>query len=115
MTINMNEVIKGVTLTKVCSIKADGESTESKQVTLKVTYDGLTIGDVFTKALASDVIKWQNNNRKNFNNIDKMVEIHAKSPGATQVDPETAMKAKLAGMPKEERKAYLEGLLAETK
>lgn len=115
MTINMNETIKGVTLTKVCSIKADNGSKDSKQVTLKVTYDGLTIGDVFTKALSSDVIKWQNNNRKNFNTIGKMVEIHAKSPGATQVDPETAMRAKLASMPKDERKAYLEGLLAEAK
>ena len=119
MTINMNETIKGVTLTKVCSMKPDKDSTESKQVTVQVTYDGLPLSAVFAKALRGDVIQFQNGSggRKNYDNLKdgQVIKLNAKSPGATQVDPETAMKAKLAGMPKDERKAYLEGLLAEAK
>ena len=42
----------------------------------------------------------------------QVVEIDFKAPGRTTVDPETAMKAKLAAMPKEEREAYISDLLA---
>jgi hypothetical protein len=117
MTItDMNTVISGVTLIKVCSVKADEDSTESKQVTVNVRYDGLTLKDVFTKALSSDIIKWQAGARKRFDTLPKVETITAKSPGAApQVNPEEAIKAKLAGMKtKAERKAYIDTLLAET-
>ena len=112
---NMNESITGVTLTKVCNIKPFKGATDSKQVTLAVKYDGLTIGDVFTKALRSDVISWQNGpGRKGYDNlIDKStVTVSAKAPGAVTVDPETAMVALLTTMSPEEQINYLRQLAA---
>ena len=112
---NMNESITGVTLTKVCNIKPFKGATDSKQVTLAVKYDGLTIGDVFTKALRSDVISWQNGpGRKGYDNlIDKStVTVSAKAPGAVTVDPETAMVALLTTMSPEEQANYLRQLAA---
>ena len=110
---NMNESITGITLTKVCNIKPFKGATESKQVTLAIKYDGLTIGDVFAKALRSDVISWQNGpGRKGYDDlIDKStVNVNAKAPGAATVDPETAMVAKLIAMTPEEQKTYLQEL-----
>ena len=110
---NMNESITGITLTKVCNIKPFKGATESKQVTLAIKYDGLTIGDVFAKALRSDVISWQNGpGRKGYDDlIDKStVNVNAKAPGAVTVDPETAMVAKLVSMTPEEQKTYLQEL-----
>jgi len=112
---DMNEIIKGVVLTKECSIKADNDSDESKRLTVKMNYDGLTMQDIFTKALSSDVIKWQAGARKRFDSFtDKQtVEVSAKSPGGSpQIDPETAMVAKLKGMSPDEQKAYIENMLA---
>ena len=110
---NMNQSITGITLTKVCSIKPFKGADEGKQVTLAVKYDGLTLGDVFAKALRSDVISWQNGpGRKGYDNlIDKStVNISAKAPGAVTVDPETAMVAKLIAMSPEEQTNYLRQL-----
>ena len=112
---NMNQSITGITLTKVCNIKPFKGATDSKQVTLAVKYDGLTIGDVFAKALRSDVISWQNGpGRKGYDTlVDKStVNISAKAPGATTVDPETAMVAKLMSMSAEEQVTYLKELAA---
>ena len=111
---NMNQSITNVTLTKVCNIKPFKGATDSKQVTLTVKYDGLTLGDVFTKALRSDVISWQNGpGRKGYDTlVDKStVTVSAKAPGAVTVDPETAMVAKLASMTPEEQKAELDKLI----
>ena len=112
---NMNQSITGITLTKVCNIKPFKGATVSKQVTLAVKYDGLTIGDVFTKALRSDVISWQNGpGRKGYDTlIDKStINISAKAPGATTVDPETAMVAKLMSMTPDEQTSYIKELAA---
>ena len=112
---NMNESIKSVTLTKVCNIKPFKGAEDSKQVTLAVKYDGLTLGDVFAKALRSDVISWQNGpGRKGYDGlIDKStVNISAKAPGAVTVDPETAMVAKLISMSPEEQTNYLQKLMS---
>jgi hypothetical protein len=114
MTItDMNTVISGVTLIKVCSVKADEDSTESKQVTVNVRYDGLTLKDVFTKALSSDIIKWQAGARKRFDTLPKVETITAKSPGAApQVNPEEAIKAKLTTFKtKKDRLEYLNSLM----
>ena len=108
---NMNESIINVTLTKVCNIKPFKGATDSKQVTLAIKYDGLTIGDVFTKALRSDVISWQNGpGRKGYDTlIDKStVNVSAKAPGAVTIDPETAMVARLMTMTPEEQIAELQ-------
>jgi len=99
-------------LSKVCSVKADEDSTESKQVTVNVKYDGLTLKDVFTKALSSDIIKWQTSARKRFDILGKAENVTAKSPGAApQVDPELAIIARAQSMTKDERKAYLADLI----
>src|SRR3990172_8684202 len=105
---NMNEVITNVTLTKVVSVSPDNESKKEgtkKTVTLKMKYDGLTLADVFQKALKDDVISWANGaaGRKNFDKlVDKStIEVSAKSPGSgPQMDPIDAMiaSAKAANM-----------------
>lgn len=112
---NMNETITDVTLTKTCNIKADKDSAESKQVTLKVKFDGTTLQSVFDKALAGAVIQWQNGpGRKNFDKWadGQVIEIQFSAPGRTQVDPETAMVAKLQTMTPEEQVQYLKELAA---
>lgn len=92
MNIDMSMVIEGVTLTKVCSVKPDEDSSESKQVTVNMKYDGLTLRDVFTKALSSDVIKFQASARKRFNTLGKVENVTAKSPGSMpQIDAKTQM------------------------
>ena len=114
IAMNMNEIITSTTLTKVCNIKPFKGAMDSKQVTLAVKYDGLTLGDVFTKALRSDVISWQNGpGRKGYDGlIDKStITVSAKAPGAVTVDPETAMVAKLVSMSPEEQTNYLKELV----
>ena len=112
---NMNETITGITLTKACSIKADKDSAESKQVTLKVKFDGTTLQSVFDKALAGAVIQWQNGpGRKNFDKWadGQVIEIQFSAPGRNTVDPEMAMVAKLQTMTPEEQVKYLKELAA---
>jgi hypothetical protein len=113
---NMNEVIAGVTLTKVCSIKADKDSTESKNITLKVKYDGVKLQSVFDKSLSGAVIAWQNGvGRKGYDTFkpNQIVEIQFSAPASrTAVDPETAMVAKLQSMTPEEQLTYLKELTA---
>lgn len=110
---DMNKSITNVTLTKACNIKPFKGATDSKQITLAVKYDGLTLGDVFAKALRSDVISWQNGpGRKGYDAlIDKStVNVSASKPGAVTVDPETAMVAKLIAMSPGEQTIYLQEL-----
>ena len=114
--IDMNEIIANVTLTKVCSIKPDKDSEESKQITLKVKFDGTPFKAVFDKAVSGAVIQWQNGvGRKNFDNFKKgqVIEIQFNAPASrTAVDPETAMVALLAGLTPEEQKAKINEMLA---
>ena len=86
---NMNEQIVNVTLTKVCSIKADGDSDESKTITLRVTFNGVKLQDVFDKAMSSTVIAYQTGARKHFDVlVDKStVTSPFKAPGRTTIDP----------------------------
>jgi len=114
--INMNEVIANVTLTKVCSIKPDKESDESKQITLKVKFDGAVLSSVFDKAVSGAVIQWQNGvGRKHFDEYKngQVIEIQFIAPASrTAIDPETAMIAKLQSMTPEEQVKYLKELTA---
>ncbi len=100
MTMNMNEIIAGVTLTKACSIKADKDSEESKVINLRVKFDGAQLKSVFDKALSGAVIAWQNGvGRKNYDTFkaNQTVEIQFTSPAArAQVDPIDAIIAAAA-------------------
>ena len=114
MTINMSELIANVTLTKVCSIKADKDSTEAKNINLKVKFDGATIQSVFDKAVAGAVIQWQNGvGRKQFDTFknNQTIDIQFSAPASrTAIDPEQTMIAKLQAMTAEEQIAYLKEL-----
>ena len=72
-------------------------------------YDGLTLQDVFTKALSSDIIKFQASARKRFDSLKSTENVTAKSPGATpQIDPKTALvnEAKSAGIDVADKQAF---------
>ena len=116
---NMNEIIAGVTLTKVCSIKADKDSTESKAITLRVKFDGATIKSVFDKAVAGAVIAWQNGvGRKQYDTFkaNQTVDIQFSAPASrTAVDPETAVILLLAGMTLEQQEAKIKELMAKSR
>jgi hypothetical protein len=111
--IDMNSRVDGIVLTKVCSIKPNKDSVKSKQVTLRVKYEGI-LQDVFDASLSPTVIKWQNGpGRSKWAewNQNQVIEISFKHAGARpQVDPETAMVLKLQSMTPEEQIAYLQKL-----
>ena len=112
---NLNEVITNVTIAKACSIKPVKDSTESKTVTVRVKFDGVTLQSVFNKAVSSAIIQWQNGpGRKSFDRLKngQTVDIQFVAPGRTTIDPETAMVALLQTMTEEEKLAYLEKLVA---
>lgn len=108
--LNLNQKVDGITIKRACSFKPDGDSTESKGVTLAVKFDNVTLQDVFAKAAAGAAIVWQNGYaRKHFNEIKKgaTVEINFKAPATTHIDPEQAMLQKLIAMTPAERAAKL--------
>jgi len=116
---NMNEVVTNVTLSKVCSVSPDNESKKegiTKQITVKVKFDGSTIQSIFDKAMSSTVISWQNGvGRKSFDQLKagQVVEIQFNAPASrSAVDPETFMVAKLAAMTPAEQAKYLQELTA---
>ena len=113
----LNEVVSGITLTKLCSISPDKDSDESKKINLKVNFNGVSLKSVFTKAMASTVVTWQNGvGRKKFMSwIDgQTVEVDFVAPASQPViEPEVAIAAKARAMSKEKRKAYLEKLAAD--
>ena len=91
---NLNTIIEKVSLTKVCSIKADKESSDSKSITLNVKFDGVPLSAVFAKAVSGAVIQWQNGpGRNKFDQwkSGEVVNIDFKSPGQTQIDPLQAL------------------------
>ena len=108
--IDLTQVVEGITLSKVCSIKPDKESTEHKSINLNIKFDGVTLNDVFAKAVSSAVIQWQNGQGRNKYDrwIDgQTVNIEFKAPARTTIDPEQAMIAKLQSMTPEEQSRYL--------
>jgi len=113
---NMTDIITNVTLNKACSIKADADSTDSKTINLRIKFDGATLGDVFAKAVSSAVISWQNGvGRKGYDTFkaNQTVEVQFTSPASKpQIDPETAMIAKLQSMTPDEQMKYLRELTA---
>jgi len=119
MKINLNDIVEGVKLSKVCSIKPDAGSEMSKKINLTIDFEGASLADVFAKAVSSTVIQWQNGiGRKCFDQFadGQTVDIKFKAPGArSQIDPEIAMVAKLQSMSSKEREAYLKELVAKVK
>ena len=112
---DLSVVMTGVTLTKVCNIKPFKGATDSKQVTLAIKYDGLTLAEVLTKASRTDVISWQNGpGRKGYDELinKSTVKVSAKAPGLVSIDPEQAMVNKLKGMTVEEREQEIAKLIA---
>lgn len=111
----MTDTITNVVLAKVCSIKPDGDSTDKKAITLRVKFDGVTLADVFSKAVSGAVIQWQNGpGRKHFDKWtnNQTIDIDFKAPGkAPTIDPEVAVRARLAAMSPEMREAYIADLL----
>ena len=67
--LNLAQLADGVKLTKTCKIKADETSTTSKTITLVVDFGKSTMQSVFNRAMTAFVIKWQGNNRKNFDRL----------------------------------------------
>lgn len=86
---NLNHIVKDITLTKVCSISPDKDSDESKNITIKVKFDDVPLQGVFDKAISQTVIQWQNGpGRKNYDKwrSGQVVEVNFKSPARTAVD-----------------------------
>ena len=106
-------------LTKVCSFKADSDSTESKQVTLDIRFKGATVNTLAQSCLSQGVVvKWQNGRaRKDYDKIvDKStVKIDWAAPAkAPQIDPKTAMiaEAQADGIDTSDKKAMSDWLKA---
>lgn len=89
--IDLKTLVNGITLTKACKVKADKDSKESKLVNLRITFNNVTLGDVFNKAVSSAVIQWQNGpGRKHFASwkTGQVVEVAFSAPGASAtIDP----------------------------
>jgi hypothetical protein len=88
MTIINNENIKDYQVTGSWnvngSMKADGESDESKRFTLKVRFNNVSVLDIINKALDPTKIQWVNGvGRKHFDTYvnNQTIEIDFKSPG----------------------------------
>ena len=107
-TVNGSWVISG-------SMKATGESAESKTFRLKVKFDSVPLESVILKALEPTKIQWVNGQgRKNFDKFkeNELIEINFKSPArAPQIDPEEAVAQRLATMTPEEQQDYIKGLM----
>jgi hypothetical protein len=111
---NLNELVTGVVLEKVCSIKPDGDSTEKKSINLRVKFDGIPLQAVFDKAVSGAVIQWQNGpGRSKFDawRNNQTVEITFAAPGRTTVDPESAMIERLRTMTPEEKEAKIREMI----
>lgn len=96
---DLNTIVKNVIVTRYCSFKPDGDSTESKTVTLKIKVDGVPLKAVFDKAGAATAVQWQNGKaRKNYDTFKEgqVVEVDFKAPAATQINPVTQLLAEAA-------------------
>jgi hypothetical protein len=112
MTIRIDEdgVLSGIE-SIVCSIKPDGDSTESKSMTLDVDFSGMTLAELVQPALKSIRIAWQNGpGRKQFASWTNAqhVPVDGRHPGKTATTPENDLNRMLAkGMTKDEIIAML--------
>jgi hypothetical protein len=90
---NLNELVKNVVISKVCSISPDKDSDNHKSITLRVKFDDVILKAVFDKAVSQVVIQWQNGpGRKKFDSWknNQVIDVSFKAPAVTQVDPMSA-------------------------
>ncbi len=103
---NMTELLLGIVRVKRCSVK-DEKGGVSKPINLTIDYSDCSIEDILTKAVAHDVIAWQNGQgRKNYASLiaGQNVTVKASRPGAApQLDPKEAYIARLMAMTPEAR------------
>lgn len=88
---NLNEIIHNVVLSKTCSIKPDKDSSDSKNINVRVNFEGAQVKDVFAKAVSQAIIQWQNGpGRSKFDvwQSGQTVEIQFKSPAQNVKTPE---------------------------
>lgn len=72
MSIDMNTRVDNVTLTRVIGVSPDEDGKKAgntKKVNVVMTFNGVTLGDVFNDAMKSDIIKLQNTLRPRFESI----------------------------------------------
>jgi len=116
----LNEVLETQTFDKACSIKPFKDAEESKTVTLRLHFTGITLADVLEKAIRTAVISWQNGpGRKKYTNWKpgQVIDVNFSKPARTVETPkETMDKAvvliKSGALSKEERLAYIKELQA---
>ena len=114
----LSTMVTGVSLSKVCSIKAFKGSDESKSITLNVRFDGVPLQAVFDKAVAGAVIQWQNGpGRGKYDEWSngQVINIDFKSPGATAIDPKQAMiaQARSAGVDVTDKQALMTYIMSQ--
>lgn len=95
------------------SIKADKDSSESKQVTLRFKLVNTPVGEILGSSLKDKRINWQVKGRNGFNSIkDKSVIVVDYKGGRQPVDVEQAYEAKFLSMTPAEREAKIKELQA---
>jgi len=101
------------------SMKASGDSTDSKNFRLKVRFSDVPVQDVVAKALEPIKIQWVNGQgRKNYDTWteNQLIEIDFRAPARAPVqDPEIAVAAILSKMTPEQQQAYIAKLLGQAK
>lgn len=105
---HMTEKVQGIVLEKVCQVSADEDmkrAGQTKQVTVRVSFDEVDLADVFQAALRPTIIKWQNAARAKYATLPKTVDVHFSEAGRR--DPIQASLAKVATMDKAGKLAYL--------
>ena len=111
MTINdevLNEKVQGIVLEKVCSVSADEDAKRagiSKQVTVRVSFDGVELRDIFQAAMRPTIIKWQGPARAKYATLPKVVDIHFSEAGRR--DPLQASVEKFGKMTPEQQAEYM--------
>lgn len=103
-------------VSKQCTLKADGDSTESKTFTIKLVMpSGTTARDMATSILASYVIKWQNANRKRWASLrDRDTITLTYQKPITSIDPTEQLlaDARASGVDTSDKSALAEYIMA---
>lgn len=66
---DLTKKIDKLTLTRRVGLSPEKGSKDSKTVTIRVKFDGSTIGDVFNSAMSAIAIKWQTRMRKKYESV----------------------------------------------
>lgn len=84
---------------KVCKVRPDKDSVESKRVTVKVTFKDVTVDQLLEAVMKSEIIRWQQGARKKYENIvdGSVVNITFQAPVLQELNAEELI-AKLKAM-----------------